>query len=231
MAIRKVEKIIKTYHDMHEETKEGNETRALTYDQIVRLTPKDNCGRCGCTTCFEYARKVSNKQMDAHACVRLTRVITDAVVDSVEGKVYNSNSKFIGVRPDLNTWQIYNITPQSDCRYCGCKSCAEFADQIISKKISIQRCAYIPTQIKNAISNYLNSKGKISHEATEEPDEIVEKREIEKAFDNVRILLEIMEKKALDQASDADYAILKNGKGEWEKSIQMVKKVLELKKL
>lgn len=57
----------------------------LTYEQILDLTPNDHCGRCGCKTCFDYARRVAGKKMDAHECVRLSRVISDAIVESVEG--------------------------------------------------------------------------------------------------------------------------------------------------
>lgn len=201
----------------------------LTYEQILDLTPKDHCGKCGCLTCFDYARRVSNKKMDAHECVRLSRVISDAIVKSVEGPVYNSNKKTIGVRPELNVWQIYNITPQYDCKICGCSSCAEFANQVISKRAGIYKCAYIPSDIKYAISAYLNSNGKVSYDRMENFDKLEEKQKIEMAFNNVQLLLDIMKKKAVNQMSDADYDVLKKGRGEWENSIEIVKNSIECK--
>lgn len=129
----------------------------------------------------------------------------------------------------MNAWQIYNVTPQRDCKLCGYNSCAEFADRVISKKTSIHRCVYIPSEIRSAVSVYLDINGKISYDKTENFDRLEEKQKIEKAFNDVQLLLEIMKKKAVNQMSDADYDILKKGKGEWKNSIEIVKNSIECK--
>lgn len=189
---------------------------ALTSEQIVKLTPQNNCRSCGCKDCKEFADKVKNGQIEIYKCKYIPEVISDAVAMSVR---YPFGVDFADKKyAPLTEWQLFRLLPNSDCGVCGCDVCKRFASRVHAKEKNINECPFIPDEIKDAVYRNLNPKKGFGSETAE--------ADAKKAFRNLHILLDILEKKSLGKMGDSEYAILENGKDEWQNSIETVKGLL-----
>ena len=46
---------------------------------------------------------------------------------------------------------VVNLLPQTDCKDCGCETCRQFADCLLSKEVTLDRCPHCRGEAKEPI--------------------------------------------------------------------------------
>lgn len=59
----------------------------------------------------------------------------------------SENKKYIILRSTFTSWEVYNLTPRTDCKKCGFHSCIDFSKEVFANKSLINLCPYIDETI------------------------------------------------------------------------------------
>jgi len=107
---------------------------------IFERTPKTNCKQCGEATCMAFAQKAESGAVKLEACPFLSFDASDmSRYTDAEKK-----EKHVIIRlPNITKWEVYTLTPRTDCKQCGFRSCVEFSEVTVRDAALISLCPYI----------------------------------------------------------------------------------------